>query len=99
MPFRPWEKVRGQSQALLYKLGPTKCILLGSLILFGSFLIQLLTSIGVPYLKTLDFYRYVVAAITTQIPRSDRADPDVVPLSIHYFSPIDSTCQIIPLLN
>ena len=57
MPFRPWQKVRNATQAVLYKLGPTYCILLGSTVLLGSFVIQLIVSIGVPYIM-FDFYRF-----------------------------------------
>lgn len=42
----------------LYWLGPTYCILLGALLLVGSFIVQLLTSIGVPYIKAFDFFRF-----------------------------------------
>lgn len=52
------QKIRNAVQSVLYKLGPTYCILLGSLFLFFSFVIQLLTSVGVPYIKSFDFLRF-----------------------------------------
>lgn len=47
-------RVRNAIQSFLYWLGPLYCVLLGALLLFGSFIIQLLTSIGVPYIKAFD---------------------------------------------
>lgn len=52
-----YARLREHIQAFCYWLGPTYCILLGALILFGSFIVQLLTSIGVPFIKAFDFYR------------------------------------------
>lgn len=52
---RLWFRIREKVQALLYKLGPTYCILLGSFLLFCSFIIQLITSIGLPFIR---FYFY-----------------------------------------
>lgn len=56
--------VRDRCQAFCYWLGPTYCILLGALILFGSFLVQLLTSIGVPFIKAFDFFRFDMSNFT-----------------------------------
>ena len=53
-----WQKMRNGMQSVLYKLGPTYCILLGAFILFGSFIIQLITSIGVPYITSFTFFRF-----------------------------------------
>jgi len=61
---RLWQKTRNGVQSLLYKLGPTYCILLGAFILFGSFIVQLLTSIGVPYIKAFDFFRFDLSNFT-----------------------------------
>lgn len=56
--------LRQRCQAFCNWLGPTKCILLGATILFGSFIVQLLTSIGVPYIKAFDFYRFDLSNYT-----------------------------------
>lgn len=56
--------VRQHCHAFCNWLGPTKCVLLGAFILFGSFIIQLLTSIGVPYIKAFDFYRFDLSNYT-----------------------------------
>ncbi|PWN37107.1 uncharacterized protein FA14DRAFT_159302 [Meira miltonrushii] len=56
--------LRQRCQAFCNWLGPTKCVLLGAFILFGSFIIQLLTSIGVPYIKAFDFYRFDLSNYT-----------------------------------
>jgi hypothetical protein len=56
--------MRDRLQAFCYWLGPTHCILLGAFILFGSFLVQLLTSIGVPFIKAFDFFRFDMSNFT-----------------------------------
>lgn len=58
---RLWQKTRNKVQSWLYWLGPTYCILVGSALLFFSFLMQLLTSIGVPFILSFHFLRFVAS--------------------------------------
>ena len=56
--------LRQHCQTFCNWLGPTRCVLLGAFILFGSFIVQLLTSIGVPFIKAFDFYRFDLSNYT-----------------------------------
>lgn len=55
---RFWQRIREGIRRFLYWLGPMYCVLLGATILLASFIVQMLTSIGVPFLKFLDFFRF-----------------------------------------